>query len=177
MQIHAKKLLLSSVLNHLNIALRVNKMLKSAVKEMMKLAEPNYEEPFWGFTTPNLHVEFYEKKPPQDGKEWYRGFIEYNLTEAFTIAATMSMATELLASLTCWSLHQNKPRMKLTIADVEGRNPMSFNLKLHSTSLEQAMYEREKNEALMELIIDALNTQNALLEMTTRLTMNMELCE
>lgn len=107
-------------------------MLKSAIKEMMKLAEPNYEEPFWGFSTPNLRVEFYEKKPPQDGKEWFRGFIEFNLTEAFAIATTKSLASELLATLSCWSLLRKKSRMNLTVADVEGRNPMQFNLKLLS---------------------------------------------
>ena len=112
-------------------------------------------------TLPDLEVQFSwmdGKKPPQDGKEWYRAILWFKPIETPTRETRMALGNQLMTKLSLWTLlRTNKPRLDLTISNAKGKILLHYaNIKLHSPSFKQALVFHKVNQGIMDEIADRL---------------------
>ena len=112
-------------------------------------------------TLPDLEVEFAwmnEKRPPQDGKEWYRASLRFKPIEIPTRETRMALGNQLMTKLSLWTLlHTNKPRLDLTISNDKGKILLHYvNIKLHAPCFQHALIYHKVNQGIMDEIADRL---------------------
>ena len=150
-------------------------------KAQATLFQPYIEERVLdkGSTLPDLEVEFTwmdVKKPPQDGKEWYRARLRFKRPETPTLETRMALGNQLMTKLSLWTLlHTNKPRLDLTLSNDQGKMLLHYaNIKLHSQYLKLALILHHVNQGIMDQIADRLLKNPSSTDLTMNITMHEE---
>ena len=150
-------------------------------KAQAALFQPYIEERVLdkGSALPDLEVQFAwmdGKKPPQDGKEWYRASLRFKQPETPTLEARMALGNQLMTKLSIWTLlHTNKPRLDLTISNDQGKILLHYaNIKLHSPCMKLALIFHRVNQGIMDEIADRLLKNPSSIDFTMDMTMHEE---
>ena len=132
-------------------------------KAQFAMFQPYYEERllYRGSTLPDLKVHFSKievKKPPQDGKEWYQGVLQFSSTGTSTKETRIALGNQLMSKLQQWTMfHTNKSLMDLTFSDSKGRILLHYaNIHLHPQRMKQAAVYHYVNQGIMDQIADKL---------------------
>ena len=130
-------------------------------------------------TLPDLEVQFSwmdGKKPPQDGKEYYRAILWFKPIETPTKETRMALGDELLTKLSLWTLlRTHKPRLDLTISNDKGKILLHYaNIKLHPPCFEEALVYHYTNQGIMDQIADILLSNPSSIDFVMDITMHEE---
>ena len=150
-------------------------------KAQAALFQPYMEERLLvdGSTLPDLEVQFSwmdGKKPPQDGKEYYRAILWFKPIETPTRETRMALGEQLLTKLSLWTLlRSHKPRLDLTITNDKGKILLHYaNIKLHPPCFKEAMVYHKVNQGIMDSIADTLLRNRSSIDFVMDITMHEE---